>query len=213
MASAATTATQWQLSGDYFENCNCDIVCPCLFSALPQLTAQPTSGACEVAIGFHVEQGRYGDVPLDGLNTAVMARTPGAMGAGNWAVALYIDERANDQQRQALQSIFSGQAGGIMGALAPLISTVLGIKTAPITFTKNGLHRSLEIPNVARLGVHAVPSAVPDKEIWAVNAHDFQPEGVAMAVGDQGSTWTDYGMHWDNSGKNAHYAPIKWSNS
>src|SRR5260221_196346 len=108
MASAATTATQWQLSGDYFENCNCDIVCPCLFSALPQLTAQPTSGACEVAIGFHVEQGRYGDVSLDGLNTAVMSRTPGAMGVGNWSVALHSDQRASEQQRRILVGCVAG---------------------------------------------------------------------------------------------------------
>jgi hypothetical protein len=51
----------------------------------------------------------------------------------------------------------------------------------------------------------------PDGEIWATNAHHFAPEGVAMAVGDESSTYTDYEMHWDNSGKNAHYAPINWS--
>lgn len=212
MSSAATT-TSWQLSGDYFENCNCDIVCPCLFSAGPQMTAQPTAGACEVAFGFHIDHGHYGDVALDGLNASLTARTPGAMGAGNWAVALYLDERADEPQRQALQAIFTGQVGGIMGALAPLISTVLGIKTVPITFHKDGMKRSLEIPGVASLAVHAVPSGAPDKEIWAINAHPFQPAGVSMAVGDSGSTWEDYGMRWDNSGKNAHYAPITWSNA
>jgi hypothetical protein len=60
--------------------------------------------------------------------------------------------------------------------------------------------------------VHAALSMVPDKEIWATNAHPFALEGLAMAVGDQGSTFEDYGMRWDNSGKNGHYAPIKWSN-
>jgi hypothetical protein len=61
------------------------------------------------------------------------------------------------------------------------------------------------------LAVHAAPSIDPDGEIWARNAHPFAPEGVAMAVGVQ-STFADYGMSWDNSGKNAHYAPIDWSN-
>ncbi len=204
---------EWQFSGEYFENCNCDIVCPCLFSVNAPMTSQPTAGACEVAFGFHVERGQYGDVNLDGLNAAIMARTPGAMAAGDWSVALYLDERADEAQRQALQTIFTGQAGGVMGALAPLISTVLGVKAAAITFHQDGMKRSLEIPGVANLAVHAVPSVMPDKEIWAANAHPFQPEGVAMAVGDAGSTWEDYGMRWDNSGKNAHYAPIKWSNS
>jgi hypothetical protein len=209
---AAPMATQWQFTGDYFENCNCDVVCPCVFSTMPQLTAMPTAGVCDVAFGFHIESGRYGNVALDRLNVAMMAHTPGPMANGNWTVALYVDERADDQQRQALQAIFAGQAGGIMGAFAPLIGTVLGITFVPITFQKAGQRRSLEIPGLAHLAVHALPAAVPDKEVWAVDAHPFNLQGVALASGEQGSTWEDYGMRWDNSGKNAHYAPIQWSN-
>ncbi|MFL5625724.1 MAG: DUF1326 domain-containing protein, partial [Ktedonobacteraceae bacterium] len=55
----ASTQTSWQITGDYFENCNCDVVCPCLFSPNPPLTSRPTAGACEVAFGFHIDQGRY----------------------------------------------------------------------------------------------------------------------------------------------------------
>jgi hypothetical protein len=57
----------------------------------------------------------------------------------------------------------------------------------------------------------ALPNINPEAEIWATNAHPFAPEGVAMAVGDDGSVYADHGMSWDNSGKNAHYAPINWS--
>ena len=62
------------------------------------------------------------------------------------------------------------------------------------------------------MGVVAVPSMVPDQAIWARNAHVFASE-IAMAVGTDASTWTDFGMRWDNSGKNGHYAPIDWSNT
>ena len=64
-----------------------------------------------------------------------------------------------------------------------------------------------------RLAVKAAPSAVPDKEVWVTNAHPFALEGVAVAVGDQDSTWADYGMRWDNSGMSGFYAPITWSNA
>jgi hypothetical protein len=202
----------WQITGDYFENCNCDVVCPCLFSPNPPLTSQPTAGACEVAFGFHIDHGNYNATPLDGLNVALIARTPGPMAQGNWSVALYLDERANQQQSQGLQAIFTGADGGPMSALAPLISTVLGAKAVPINFQKQGKRRSVEIPNIMQLAVHAVPSLNPDHEIWAQNAHPFAPS-VSMAVGEEHSTWTDYGMHWDNSGKNGHYAPISWSNA
>jgi len=86
------------------------------------------------------------------------------------------------------------------------------VKTVPITFHKEGKHRSVEIKSLMQMAVHAVPSMNPDEEIWAKNAHPFAPS-VAMAVGDEKSTWTDYGMRWDNAGKNAHYAPISWSNA
>ena len=210
--SAPPTPAQWQIEGDYFESCNCDVVCPCLFSTAPSLTSRPTQGACEVAFGFHIERGRADGVSLDGLNTALIARTPGAMGAGDWSVALYLDERADERQRAALQAIFTGAAGGPVANLTPLISTVLGVKAAPLTWHKEGKHRAIEIPSILHMGVHAVPALVPDAEIWATNAHPFAPS-IAMASGDVGNTWADYGMRWDNSGKNAHYAPINWSNA
>ncbi|MGI8552948.1 MAG: DUF1326 domain-containing protein, partial [Dehalococcoidia bacterium] len=59
-----STQARWQFHGDYFENCNCEIVCPCLFSPAPQMSAQPTAGACEVGFGFHIESGRFGDATL-----------------------------------------------------------------------------------------------------------------------------------------------------
>jgi len=203
---------RWQIVGDYFENCNCDVVCPCVFSPRPFLTARPTNGFCEVAFAFHVDQGLYGEVALDGLNAIVMARSPGTMADGNWSVAIYLDDRADNDQREALQSIFTGSAGGPLGGLAPLISIVLGIRSAPIAYEKLGKRRAVQIPNLMQIGVHAAPGLDPDKEILATNAHPFAPEGVAMAVGDESSTWTDYGMRWDNSGKNGHYAAIRWSN-
>ncbi len=203
---------QWRLSGDYFENCNCDVVCPCEISALGPLTARPTQGACEVALAFHIDEGRYGDVTLNDLNVVVMGRAPGPMGAGNWSVALYIDERGNQLQRDALQAIFSGAAGGVMAGFAPLISQVLGVKHVPISYRRDDKRRSVEIPGLLSMAVRPVQSMIPDQEMLAVGMHAINPQGVAFAVGEEGSIWSDYGMRWDNSGKNGHYAPITWSN-
>ena len=68
---------QWQLSGDYFENCSCTVVCPCLVSKAAPLTSRPTEGVCNVPLIFHVESGRYGSIVLDGLNVALAIQTPG----------------------------------------------------------------------------------------------------------------------------------------
>ena len=110
--------TKWQLSGDYFENCNCDVVCPCLVSRSPPLTAKPTQGECDVAIAFHIDTGSYGQVSLNGLNVVVAVHTPGPMADGNWSLGAYIDERATDDQTAALGAIFGGGEGGPMAAFA-----------------------------------------------------------------------------------------------
>jgi hypothetical protein len=208
----AATETAWRVKGDYFENCNCKLVCPCLFSAGAPMTAEPTEGACEVAFAFHIDEGSHGEADLAGLNVAMVGRTPGPMADGNWSVGLYIDDQANEEQHAALQAIFTGSAGGVLANLVPLFGEVLGVKSAPIRWEKEGKRRSVEIPGVMKMAVSAIPNINPDEEIWAKNAHPFAPAGVAMAVGEPGNTWEDYGMRWDNSGRNGHYAPIDWSN-
>ena len=113
---------QWHLSGDYFENCNCSVVCPCLVSTSAPLTSRPTEGVCDVALIFHIDSGRYDSTTLDGLNVALAVHTPGPMAEGNWSVGAYIDQGADDKQTEALAAIFTGAAGGPMAQLAPLIA-------------------------------------------------------------------------------------------
>ncbi len=204
--------TQWQLTGDYFESCNCSVVCPCLASTGAPLTVRPTEGACDVALIFHIDRGSFGGLALDGLNVAVAAHAPGPMADGNWSVAAYIDERADDQQTAALGAIFTGAEGGPMAAFAPLIATQLGVKKVSIRYAIQGKTRSVEIPGVMQMAVEPLPTMHPSGEIWAGLGHPVAPDRLALAVGRPGSTFTDYGMRWDNSGKNGHYAPISWSN-
>jgi len=140
----------WQLTGDYFENCNCDVVCPCFASSVAPLTSRPSRGACDVALIFHVDKGTYGDVTLDGLNVAVIMHAPGPMADGNFTAAAYIDERADDRQTGALAAIFTGVEGGPMAAFAPLIATQLGVKKGA-----DPLFHSREEPVIGNTRHHA----------------------------------------------------------
>lgn len=203
---------QWQLTGDYFENCNCDVVCPCLASPAAPLTARPSQGECDVLLAFHIDRGSYGGVTLNGLNVVLAVQAPGPMADGNMAVAAYIDERADEQQTAALGTIFTGAEGGPMAAFAPLITRQLGMKKVPIRYTVQGKARSVEIPGIVDMAVEPLPTLHPSGEIWTALGHPVAPDRLALAVGRAGSTFTDYGMRWDNSGKNGHYAPISWSN-
>lgn len=203
--------TRWQLSGDYFENCNCSVVCPCLMSPVPPLTSRPTQGACNVALAFHIDRGGYGGLALDGLNLALVAHAPGPMADGNWTIAVYMDERADGRQGGALGAIFGGSAGGPMANFAPLIGKNLGVKKVPISYRISGKTRSIEIPTIMQMAVDPLPSLHASGETWVSAGHPVAPDRLALAVGRAGSTFADHGMRWDNSGKNAHYAPISWS--
>jgi hypothetical protein len=203
---------KWKLSGDYFESCNCNVVCPCLVSPAAPLTSRPTEGDCHVAMAFHIDKGTYGGVKLDGLNVALIGESHGPMADGNMTGAAYIDERADAKQTEALGAIFGGSAGGPMAVLAPLFGKNLGMKKVKITYRTEGKKRSAEIPNVLKMAVSPLPSLAEGAEIWASTGHPFAPAKLALAVGEKGNTFADYGLHWDNSGKNAHYAPISWSN-
>ena len=180
-------------------------------STAAPLTSRPTEGACNVPVAFHIESGSYGSVRLDGLNVAVAIQTPGPMADGNWSVAAYIDERADNEQTEALGAIFTGAAGGPMAAFAPLIGKDLGMKKVPITYRVEGKTRSAEIPGILNMSVDPLPTAHESGEMWASTGHPINPDRLALAVGASGNEYRDHGMRWDNSGRNGHYAPIDWS--
>jgi hypothetical protein len=201
--------TSWQISGDYFEACSCDYLCPCIYT---NLAAQPTRGACTVALAFHIDQGRYGNVVLDGLNFVVAARSPGVMGEGNWAVGLILDAQANAEQQQALTAIASGQAGGPMAALAPLLGQFLGTESRPIHYQKNGKSRSVSIPGVLDQAVEGVSSpASPDEPMCIDNTLHPANKRLALARATR-SHLHAFGLDWDDaSGRNnGHFAPFSW---
>ncbi|MEM7020998.1 MAG: DUF1326 domain-containing protein [Pseudomonadota bacterium] len=93
----------WQLKGTYFESCNCEAACPCVF------LSPPTEEECTVLVAWHIDQGTDGDTSLDGLDVAMAIHAPGHMMHAKWRAALYLDERAEDAQQQALTRSFAGQ--------------------------------------------------------------------------------------------------------
>jgi hypothetical protein len=129
-------AERWHIAGEYLENCNCEVLCPCLLgprSATGAL-AHPTEGHCDVPVVFQIRTGNYGSVDLAGTHAAFAVYTPGPMGEGNWTFALYLDEGASPPQRDALERIFGGAAGGVMARVTSLVSTRLPTRVVPIQF-------------------------------------------------------------------------------
>ena len=94
--------TPWEVHGRELANCNCAYGCPCQFNALP------TDGTCEAAVAYEIDTGHYGDVKLDGLRSAFVAKYPGPVHEGNGVMQIIIDESADADQRDALQKIMTG---------------------------------------------------------------------------------------------------------
>src|SRR5215472_3020910 len=143
-------APKWHAKGDYFETCNCQTLCPCIF------LSTPTEGNCTVLVGWHIESGQFANTSLKGLNVAAFFYSPGPMHDGNWSAALYLDSRASAEQSDALGKIFSGQAGGAPAVLQPLIAKVLGVKNADIAFHAEGRKRRMTIRDVGESEIEAL---------------------------------------------------------
>ncbi|MGH2448261.1 MAG: DUF1326 domain-containing protein [Chloroflexota bacterium] len=205
-----TEGPRWSIDAEYFENCNCDVVCPCEISPLGFMAANPDRGNCDVFLVFHVNKGTYGDVSLDGLNAIVAARSPGVMHNGNWAVAAYLDANGTPEQQQALGAIFSGAGGGPMAALGPLIGTHVGVKVVPIEYRNEGKKRSARIDGILDSTIQAVPAISEDEVVIKQNANPLFPGQDWVQASGVRSTYRDYDWDWDNSGRCADYASFRW---
>jgi hypothetical protein len=202
---------EWKISGDYFEACSCDSVCPCPTSGL---AARPTQGHCDAGLVFHVERGSHGSTKLDGLSFAVLLHTPGPMIAGNWTVGVIVDERATAAQREALAAIGSGQGGGPMAALGPLVGHFAGIEAKPIRIEGSGMRRSVSIPGALDLAIEGIAGAKQTEPIYFDNVGHPAATRLALAKASR-SHLHAFGIDWDDtSGKNnGHFAPFSWSSS
>ncbi len=194
----------WKVAGKYFEACNCEAICPCI------VFSPPTTGECIVVLGWQIEEGHHGDTDLSGLNAALAAHAAGNMKDGNWRVALYIDSNADEAQASAIGAIFSGQAGGHLENLAPLIGEVMGAKPASISLQANGKRFSMSIDDVMSSDYGSIEGqGGGDVE---VSGHPLAPvPGVAFKVGRSDQfKFNDYGIEVDVAQKNAFSATFAY---
>ena len=199
------TTANWHLRGDFLELCNCEVVCPCITQGL---TETPTEGHCDGGFAWHVEEGEFNGVALNGLNFVFLHATPGVMSEGNWTAAIYVDERADQRQREALGEILSGKFGGPMENYMALTGNFLGIKYVPIDYKVEGRTRSVFIPAILDFNVEGLMKPGFSDAIRLENARAWVP-WMALATGSKG-TYTDHGLRFDNTGRNGHYGPFLW---
>ena len=200
----------WKLSGQYYETCSCDFVCPCIPG---QLAVDPTKGFCTFAMAFLIGDGKFEDVSLDGLGFIVVGHTPEAMAKGNWSVGLVADDKASAAQCDAITAIASGSVGGPMSALSGLIGKFLGVQSAPIEFHRSGDRWSVRASTFVEMGAQAVRGLNPNSSEPLYLDNTGHPAADRFALARAVNSYVDVlGLKWnDSSGKNnGQFAPFSW---
>jgi hypothetical protein len=196
----------WQLSGQYFETCSCDVLCPCITS---QATATPTLGHCDAVLAFRIERGSSDGIDLAGLTAVVALQADGPMANGQGRREIYLDSAASGAQREALAAIFSGGAGGPPEAIGALVPELLGVRSARIEFGVDGETRTLKVEGFGEQSVTGLPGFAGGTMILTNAGH---PASNDLALARAGATarFKDAAFDFDNAGKNGHYAPFNW---
>ena len=131
----------WNLKGSYVETCSCDLICPCNAT----FDHGATYDYCRVTLVFDIREGEVEGTDISGLKIAAIADTPKVMTEGNWRLGVFVDENATDEQADKLVKVFTGQLGGPMAGLAPLVGEMLGVERAAIDVRDDGVRHSVRV--------------------------------------------------------------------
>ena len=205
-------AESWHLKGDWFDVCRCRVPCACTFAQAPD------EGECDGILAWHITEGSYGDVNLDDLNVVAVGSFEGNLWTGeakNSRMGFFIDERADESQREAIRTIFGGDAGGWPAGFAELIEDVLGIEYAPIEFQLDeGKRWSVEVPGKARGTAEAlVGPTSPEVPVQVHNAPGAEvgPGQVATYATASEDEVDAFGLKWSWPGRSSKHFPFEWS--
>jgi hypothetical protein len=198
----------WKLEGTYFENCSCEVPCPCTVS----FDMGADYDRCEVLLAFDIESGEVDGVDVSGRTVAVVADAPKVMTDGNWKMGLILDDGVSDEQAEKLGAVFSGQLGGPMAGLAPLIGEILGSERAPIEYANDGLRHRIRVGDDIDIEVQdVVPFGVESGEP-AKLTDVFHPAASTLTIARaERSKISAFGLSFENEGRSAFSAPFAWA--
>ena len=161
---------EWTVRGTVLIACNCDWGCPCNFQA------RPSRGFCQGGWCWDIEQGRIGDVSLDGLRVALWAKWPGAIHEGGGSAVCYFDERASEEQTAALQRLLNGELGGPWMIFRNTY-TLAGPHAAAFTLEGEGYDTRLTIGDTVRLELKHMTNPVTGVDL---HPEMLLPEGLVV---------------------------------
>lgn len=205
----AETAARYRVKAESVEACNCSHGCNCQFAGFPN------EGRCEFIIGYDVKDGHFGNISLNGVRAVIAAKYPNAIHEGNGHVVLFIDEKATEQQADAVVSILSGKMGGMpWEALAGTIKRFEGPVRKPVEITVAGERSSVRVPGAIDLSLTPLKDPVTgaEKEVHIVYPKGgfFWNDAAVATTHMMRAAHGDFHLEWP--GRYASAAEVNWTN-
>jgi hypothetical protein len=163
-------------------------------------------------MAFHVDSGEVDEVDVSGLTVGVFGDTPAMMIEGNWKVGLFMDANASEQQGAKLAGVFTGQMGGPMAGLAPLITEVLGMESMTIEYRNDGRHHSVRIGDGVAIEVDDIASPLaPDADPPKLTQVHHPASSTLTVARSTASRISAFGYEIAPVGKSGFSAPFSWA--
>lgn len=198
-AAIEQTGATYSLEGTLLEACSCGVLCPCWIGEDPDM------GECFAFIAYGIDAGRADGVDVSGLSVVMVVRIPGNVLAGDWELVALVDERASDEQQQALLRAFTGELGGPLADLAALVGTVKGVERVPISHEIRGGTGTLRVPGALDAEMAPYESTAGERTTLQNTVFSTVP-GSPAYVGKASRHTVSlpaYGMEWEYADRNA----------
>ena len=200
-----TQSNNYHLKGHLLGACNCAWGCPCNFEE------PPSYGPCEGVYLWQVDTGHYDGVELDGLVISEVSKFPEAIHLGNGTSVYLVDERATEEQRQAIESMVRKEAP--FSVFIDLTTQFMGFRYVPFEVTIDGINSHATIPG--KLDMHLAPMKNPvtgKDELATLN----KPTGFTSQIQELCTTsafkFDGEGLSVEFPGKYAEFCPFEYPN-
>ena len=201
----AADTPHWWARGLLFESCNCQVVCP----GHTHFSQRCTHERCIGYWALRFDAGQYGDTSLDGLRAVVAFECQQLMIAGDWTEVLLIDEGAASDQREAVQAILSGKAGGPWQVLARFVSDWLPTRFVPIAIEDEGKVKRVRVGSLLEGSVEDIRGR--DRDLPVTFQNMFNQIHAPTQTIARGDTRGDLGgIRFRNAGTHGLHSRFDW---
>jgi hypothetical protein len=199
----------WRLEGTYVENCNCDVVCPCGASGF---AAPADYDRCNAVLAWHIASGEVDGTDVADISVVLVLDSPRQMSEGGWRVGMFMDERASDEQAEKLGGIFSGQMGGPLANVVPLIGENLGMEVASIEYVDDGRRHRVKVGDAIDVEIEDIVSPFdPDGPPPRLTETKHPANSELTPARTLSARVQGLGVDYSAEGKNGFSTPFSWS--